>query len=142
MQAGKLGAERILVDRGVDAVDLIDDQGATVVNPINENAPVAFALGYGQAGRVDKVLSGQGLAVGPFGILADVEDPGLAVFRNGRLSCLGVFNLGNKQVNTKLNTAISTLNRGPRGQKASFLGKNLKKQTKNAPVDVHKRVLR
>lgn len=91
MLTGKLGAERILADRGVDTVDLIGDQG---------------------------------LAVGPFGILADVEGPGLAVFKNGRLGCLGVFNLGNKQVNTKLNTTISTLNRGPRGQKASFLAKS------------------
>lgn len=55
MLAGKLGAERILADRGVNAVNLVGDQGATVANPVNENAPVAFALGHIQASWVDKV---------------------------------------------------------------------------------------
>lgn len=45
MLAGKLGTERILADRGVNAVNLVGDQGAAVANPVNENAPLTFALG-------------------------------------------------------------------------------------------------
>ena len=53
--AGQFSTERVLADRGVDAVDLVGDQGAAIANPVNENAPVAFALGYSQAGWVDEV---------------------------------------------------------------------------------------
>lgn len=55
MLAGKLGTERILADRGVNAVNLVGDQRAAVTNPVNENAPVTFALGHSQTGWVDKV---------------------------------------------------------------------------------------
>ena len=53
--AGQFSTERVLADRGVDAVDLVGDQGAAIANPVNENASVAFALGYSQAGWVDEV---------------------------------------------------------------------------------------
>ena len=50
-----LAQKGILADRGVNAVNLVGDQGAAVANPVNENAPVTFALGHSQTGWVDKV---------------------------------------------------------------------------------------